>query len=227
VSALKQKYIVSDVLSENRKEENTFYKVKNFEEVYKLGKTYFDDYKNGIKCFAIASTGYGDSQQRTALGIASLFDSLIKIKICIVSDNLNRGIFKEFVEKSTEVELKLDEDISVLTYQFYSHFTFVDLRKISMLAHNFDQPRKIFKKLKDHYDVIFYDVPDLDSIRDDFSIYFSMVQTFDSVSIIVAQNISSEIEVNEVRDFFTAYGISLKGLVIDQVGEEKKSWRFK
>ena len=44
---------------------------------------------------------------------------------------------------------------------------------------------------------------------------------FDCLSIIVAQAISRKEDIEELRSFFTGYGINLKGLLIDKNGKEK------
>lgn len=205
--------------------DKVFYKVSNFEEAYRLGKSFYDDFCKGIKCFGICSTGYQDSQQRSIMGISSLFDSLEDLNIAIISDNLHGGPFRQFIKKAKRVNVRVTENIYIIAYRFYNHFTFIDLNSIRKIDKAVQTSRVIFSELKDSFDVLFYDVPELETLHENFSSYFSMIKTFDSISIILAKNVSSEKEVRELSEFFETYGISLKGLMVDSIGDKTKKWR--
>src|SRR4051812_7470874 len=76
-------------LIETKKNKPTdfFYRVSNPGELAKIGQSYLEDFKTGIKSFAISSTNYKASQQRTVLALASYFDHLYDMKILIISDS--------------------------------------------------------------------------------------------------------------------------------------------
>ena len=53
-------------------------------------------------------------------------------------------------------------------------------------------------------------------------IYYPMIMNFDCLSIIVAQALSKKEDIEELRSFFSGYGINLKGLIVDKNSKEKE-----
>ena len=80
--------------SKQKKGNRYFYKVSNHHELYKIGASFYADYTDGMKSFAISSTGYPQSQQNSILGLASFFDHKDDLRIAIISDNLKEGSSK-------------------------------------------------------------------------------------------------------------------------------------
>jgi len=194
-----------------------FYKVSNHHELYRVGASFLADYKKGVKSFAISSVGYQTSQQRTILGLASFFDHQQELKICILSDNLYLGAFKEIVQASLPREMQLKESKTpMLVYGFYGHFDFIDINALvetgCSAGVNF---REFLDELLDQFDVIFWDVPELHRIQSEREQFFPLVMRFESLSIIVAKGQTERGELEEVRSFFMGYGINLKGLLLD------------
>ena len=83
-------YIEEEIVK--KKKNKYFYKVRNHHELFKIGSSFYNDFKMGVKSFAISSTGYPQSQQNSILGLASFFDHKEDVRIGIVSNNLNQGI---------------------------------------------------------------------------------------------------------------------------------------
>ena len=194
-----------------------FYKVSNHHELYRVGASFLQDFKKGVKSFAISSVGYQTSQQRTILGLASFFDHQEDLKICIISDNLYLGAFKEIVQASLPRELNLTESKSpVLVYGFYGHFDFIDMNSLVELGCgpnvNFNE---FLDELVEKFDVVFWDVPELHRIQSEREQFFPIVMRFESLSIIVAKGHTGREELEEIRSFFMGYGINLKGLLLD------------
>jgi len=226
--------------SENSKEfkniNKYFYKVSNHHELFKIGRSYYEDYKSkGIKSFAISSTGYQDSQQKSILGLASFFDHKEKMKIGIISDNLFDGTFKELLQASELAEVVVDEGIPPLNiYSFYTHFDFLDLKQIVDLVNDnsISDYDEVLDKIVGVYDIVFWDVPDLHKIQRNSEKYFPVIMKFESLSIIVSQQLSSAKDIEEVKSFFLGYGINLKGLLLGneiEKGDPKEKrpwWRF-
>lgn len=212
--------------SEAKKRSNRyFYKVSNHHELFKIGSSFFEDYKRGVKSFAVGSTGYQASQQNSILGLASFFDHKEEVKIGIVSDNLKKGAFSEIVSISKKSKLELGENEEPCTvYSFYKHFDFFDLDELLTISNNestlsYDE---VFDSLVDEYDIVFWDVPDLRKIKKDSEKYFPVIMKFESLSIIVAQSLSNSGDIKEIQNFFMGYGINLKGLLFDTKQKEKE-----
>lgn len=222
VLKLKQDQVIEEKRPRRKKTSNRyFYKVKNHHELFKIGKSFLDDYYKGVKCFAISSTGYQTSQQKSILGVASFFDHEEDVKIAIVSDNLVHGVFKEIIFAAQPGEISLvDNSVSCEAYHFYDHFDFINLDQLLQKgkqeqnenAATFDE---IFDDIINRYDVIFWDVPELHKIQKESELYFPMIMRFDSLSIVVAPGTSDAKNIQVIRNFFQDYGINLKGLLFD------------
>ena len=210
-----------DIKEKKRPLSPYFYRVQNHHELFKIGSSFFNDFMSGVKSFAISSTGYQSSQQRSILGIASYFDHQEDVKIGIVSDNLYLGAFRDIVKSSTKIDLNfstLETGFEVST--FYNHFDFIDLNNIIALGSQLDSDYEDFlDELMDMYDVIFWDVPELYKLQAEKEIFFPIVMKFESLSIIVAKSNSHTEEVADIKSFFLGYGINLKGLLLDSKKE--------
>jgi hypothetical protein len=215
-----------------------FYKVSNHLELFKIGKSFYEDYKNGYKSFAISSTGYHTSQQQTILGLASFFDhSREKLNVLIISDNIFDGTYKEVISSSTLNELKFGHgNLSCEVHSFYDHFDFLDLHALAekRQGDEYGDYDTILEMLFEGYDIILWDVPELNLLKECPDVYFPVITRFDCLSIVVSNNVSRTKDVEQICDFFSSYGLSLKGLLIDSIAlkekaneeksEKKKSW---
>ena len=207
--------------SKKKKVNRYFYKVTNHHELFKIGRSFYKDYLSGVKSFAITSTGYQGSQQNSILGLASFFDHKEEnLKIAIISDNLYLGAFKDIVAISQKHYVPLFKDgKDCEVVGFYGHFDFVDLTNLLDYANDCETEAydEIFDSVVDHYDIVFWDVPELHKIQKNSEKYFPVIMKFESLSIIVAQSLSSAADVEEIKNFFLGYGINLKGLLLDSV----------
>ncbi len=199
-------------------EKTEFYKVSNHHEVYRVGASYLADYVDGIKSFAISSLGYQASQQRMILGLASYFENKKKMKIGIISDNLFLGAFKTVVQSSKVIEVSGGgKTPMILVHRFHEHFDFLDLNELIEQAKSpgvdfYD----LLKEVMSLFDLVFWDVPELHKIETSRVQYFPIVKCFESLSIIVAKGYTRREEVTQIRNFFSGYGINLKGLLLDE-----------
>jgi hypothetical protein len=214
--------------SNNKKKKSNryFYKVSNHHELFKIGRSFYNDYMAGVKSFAITSTGYQTSQQKTILGLASFFDHKEDLKIGIISDNLNQGAFKDIVSISKTVQYDyFGPDKSIEIKSFYNHFEFLDLLEILKLANDRElgEYDDVFDQIVDLYDIVFWDVPELHNIQIDSEKYFPVIMKFESISIIVAQSLTKRSDVEDIKKFFLGYGINLKGLLLEEKTSLEKS----
>lgn len=210
-----------------KKSNKYFYRVSNHHELFKIGRSFYTDYMSGVKSFAITSTGYQTSQQKSILGLASFFDHKEDMKIGIISDNLNVGSFKDIVSISKKVSMDLfDFDHNVTIHSFYNHFEFIDMNELLGIANDGSivDYEEVFDNIIDMYDVVFWDVPELHNIQQQSERYFPVIMKFESISIIVAQSLSKKSDIDDIKRFFLGYGINLKGLLLEErTSEENKN----
>jgi hypothetical protein len=227
-------------IQQNKKKKSNryFYKVSNHHELFKIGRSFYMDYMSGIKSFAISSTGYQTSQQKTILGLSSFFDHKDDVKIGIISDNLFEGAFKDVVSLSRKINNeRYGHQFPITIYDFFSHFEFIDLNQLLELCNNphLAEYDEILDFIVGLYDVVLWDVPELHKIKMDSERYFPIIMKYESISIIVAQSLSKQSDIEEIKKFFLGYGINLKGLLLEEKttfdkskdkneGDEKKPW---
>jgi hypothetical protein len=223
---------------EKNNKNNYFYKVANHSELYKLGSSYLEDFKAGLKSFTISSTGYFNSQQKTILGLASYFDHYDDLKIAIISNNLFNGYFQEIIENSESREIELvGSDYNLNFFSFHHHFDFIDLNIILDIPNkrdDIDYEVRI-NDIISYYDIIFWDMPDLKLIQEDPEGYYPAIQSFDSLSIIASQSATKSEEIDQIKEFFESYNIGIKGLLFDpfqtvakdeKIGKKKAWWKI-
>jgi hypothetical protein len=198
-----------------------FYKVSNHLELFKIGNSFLQDYKSGYKSFAISSTGYHTSQQQTILGIASFFDhDKEPLNILIISDNIFDGTYKDVISASTLNNIDFGMDFGGCeVHSFYEHFDFLDLQAFSKKQDeselgNYEQ---VLDLLFNNYDIVLWDVPELQMLEKAPKVYFPVITRFDCLSIVVSNNSSKSKDVEKICNFFSSYGLSLKGLLIDSI----------
>lgn len=202
-----------------KKSNRYFYKVSNHHELFKIGRSFYSDYLAGVKSFAITSTGYQTSQQKTILGLASFFDHKEDLKIGIISDNLRQGAFKDIVSISKNIAYDYwGKDKVINIKSFYNHFEFIDLDELLSLSSDSDLAEydEVFDQIVDLYDIVFWDVPELHKVQIDSEGYFPVIMKFESISIIVAQSLTKKSDIEDIKKFFLGYGINLKGLLLEE-----------
>lgn len=230
MSTAKKLEIVSDntVINKSQPDQlaSYFYKISNHEELFKIGKGFLQEFRNGIKSFAFTSTGYKNSQQRTILGLCCFFDQNTDYKIAVISDNLHQGIFSELVESSEQNSYSLEGGEDTIQYcSFHHHFDFINYSEFNKFYNNhvFTKNFEVeVQKILDKYDLVFWDIPDMERIKLNPHFHFRISHLYQSMTVIISQNNTSGKEVESVKNFFGSYNISLNGVLFDTSSVEMK-----
>jgi hypothetical protein len=208
-----------------------FYRISNYEELFRVGKGFFEEAKKGVKNFAFTSTGYKNSQQRTILGLCCYFDQNANYKIAIVSDLLTQGIFSELIDTSTPETYKLENGEDSIHYKsFHHHFDFFDYSEFSkfydnhLYTNNFDEE---IKKVLSNYDVVFWDIPEMENMKNHPHFHYRISHLYESLTVIVSHVNTSGKQVESIKNFFSNYNINLNGVLFDVTSPEKKQPRKK
>ncbi len=208
-----------------KKRTKFFYHVENHQELFRIGASYLADFEAGIKNFAIGSTGYHTSQQKTIMGLASFFDHQKDLKIAIVTESLNDNFFGEIVNKEKCHEVYICDEISFNVTTFHNHFDFILLDELLInekRAEDDEEMEELLDGFIESYDLIFWDVPEMHKIQTSSQLYYPMLERFESLSLIVAQSLSKKEEVDHTVSFFSDYGVTLKGLLMDENKSNEK-----
>lgn len=208
-----------------------FYQVSNPGELTRIGQSFLADFKSGVKSFAISSTDYKSAQQRTVLALACYFDHLFDLKILIISDSLHKGIFTDvMVEKTTENYKIPNTSKTIELNHFHHHFDLVelaDLLHINKSAKPSFEFENAVQNLIKEYDVVFWDTPTINTYKQNPTSYNQTLTYFESLTIIVAQNVTYSKDINELKDYFSSFGVNIKGVLFDTLQMEKdkkKKW---
>lgn len=208
-----------------------FYKISNHDELTRIGKNLCLDVDRGIKNFAFTSTGYKNSQQRTILGLCCFMDQAASYKVAIISDNLSIGVFTDLVDSSILKSYHLSNKEDFVKYKsFRHHFDFIDYSEFFKYFGSPDYAKSFDDEVKavlSHYDVVLWDIPEMETIKKHSNFHYRMSQFYQSMTIVVSSNGSSVKDVDFIKKFFGNYNIHLKGVLFDTSNLKKESGRKK
>jgi len=187
-------------------ENKTYYRIANPDQLAVIGASFLDEFNQGVKSFAIASTNYKSSQQRTVLGVASYFDHLFDLRILIISDSPYRGVFADVVNASSVENVSFPGcGARTEVHRFFHHFDLIDLGKALNGNSNIGM-------ILESYDIVLWDTPVLSSKPKSREVYEKIAAYFDSLSIIVSPQASNPKDLKEISSHFGGYGINVNGL---------------
>ncbi len=195
------------------------YHLENFEDIFRTGHQLWLEHENGIRSFAMLSTGYQTSQQKAIIGLASYFD-LKRIskfeKIAIISHHLKQGIFAEFMPECQS---------EGACHHFYHHFDFIDW---DLLLRNSSQgffSEEALTEFLSEYSVILWDMPELGFIEKKANAYLPFLRRMESLCILSARGGNKREELDHIASYLKDYGFNLKHLCSHH-SEKKKNVLF-
>lgn len=209
-----------------------FSRISNHDELFRVGKRFMAEFKNGTKSFAITSTGYKNSQQRTILAIVCYFDYIDQYRIAVISDHLKHGVFEELIKESQPKSYQLGHFGDQVNYQsFQHHVDFIDYSELQrvydehMYSKTFDFE---IKSILDHYDVVLWDVPEMDKMKLNLQFNYRLSHFYESLTMIVSPHASSGSKVDKVKKFFNNFNVNMSGILLEtsSVLDQPKKKRF-
>ncbi|EQC52664.1 hypothetical protein, partial [Bacteriovorax sp. DB6_IX] len=63
-------------------------------------------------------------------------------------------------------------------------------------------------------DVVLWDLPDLKEMDNKKEVFYPVIRSLESVSLIVKTNYSKYAELHKIKDYFEKYKVPFKGLVL-------------
>ncbi|MFA6236660.1 MAG: hypothetical protein WC635_04960 [Bacteriovorax sp.] len=208
-----------------------FYKIVNHEELFKIGKGLLLEVEKGVKNFAFTSTGYKNSQQRTILGLCCFFDQNASYKICIVSDHLSQGVFKDLIDSSSLNSYSIGSGEDIVKYKsFHHHFDFIDYSELSKFYGNHLYTKTFdaeVASILSRYDIILWDIPEMEKMKQNPHFHYRVSHFYESLTVIVSQSTSSGKQVEFIKNFFSNYNINLNGVLFDTSSLKERPKRRK
>lgn len=208
-----------------------FHRIANHAELFRVGMGFLTEVKKGVRNFAFSSVGDRQSQQKTILGVCCYFDQNVDYKIAIISDHLSQGLFGELFNLSTPESYSMSNGEDTVHYKsFHNHFDFIDYSEFSQFYGNHLYTKNFeaeVKKVLEGYDLVFWDVPDMATIKSNPHFHYRISQLYQSMTIIVSATETSGKEVEAAKKFFGDYNIKLNGVLFDATGLTDKTARKK
>lgn len=211
----------------NRSGHGYYYRAKDHVELFKVGSSFLKDFRSGLKSFSFSSIGLKEEREKSVLGILSFFNYHEDVNICVITPSLKDSYYSRIATKAKKREAQVfDED---LHYEFYTGdgFEVIEYNEFKRIerkitAYNFED---FLDFILDSFDIVLWDLPDIEILDSNKEVYFPIVRSLDNVSFIVGKNVSKISEINEMISYFKRYQIPIKGLLFSDSpnkGEAKK-----
>lgn len=202
------------------RKKSLLFEIENHQELFALGRTFLPDISKGVQSFGFSSLGYEMSQKRTVLGLACFINYKNLGKVAIVSDSFENNIFSNLVQHSRVKSVDVGGAENCEIHDFADSF---DLIEMSTLLQTKSLERMHgLEGILQNYDLVLWDLPPWYKLQKSSQVYLSIISCVESLSIVVAPSLSKNEEIKRAKKFFGDYGISLKGFVLDNRGDEEQ-----
>ena len=200
----------------NKSLSKLYYKVKNHIELFKLGDSYLRDFNRGIKSLAFNSSGMKGEREKTVLGVTSFLNYNAKITVTVVTDDLQKTLYHNHIQDLEEVKKPiLGEDASYTCYATQG-VEFVEFSEICDVMYQLGNTS--FEEFVDQFvegaDVVLWDLPELKEMDNKKEVFYPVIRSLESVSLVVKANESKYTDLHQVKDYFEKYKVPFKGLVL-------------
>jgi hypothetical protein len=188
-----------------------FFRIRNNSEIFKLGKSFLDDYTEGKRCFGFSANGNKKMMVNTLYGIGSFFnfychtralifcsdDELIGLKKLVDLDQ--KVVYDELLEG--DYELWESEGITVIPYSVFAE-------------KSLDKAYDFIDKLAKLSGIVFCTTPENKKILNEIELYFQVFQRVDNFSCIIAKEKTKLREIYKTLAFLKNYKVSVKGVIV-------------
>jgi len=191
-----------------------YYRVKEHNELFKLGTAFYRDMESGLKSFAFTNINTVEEQQKTILGIASYFTYHIKSNITIITTDFNSSYYAKTDKNFSVKEMNLGE--YAVSCFACSDLTIINFSELAKVREIFNEPdiEPIISSVVDSAEIIIWDLPQVGEMAQRSEIFFPISRTIDNTSIVVAPNRSKMKDIVRARNHFDKYEIKIKGLIL-------------
>lgn len=200
-----------------RQKNSYFFRAKDGPALFKLGSSFYENYKSGIKFFSFSNIQSHEAQKSSILGIASFIHYHDNVRILIVCPEMKNSMFAGFSadENKTTVSAQTIENFqySIFCHEGLNYLEISEIKERCNQAEIKDQVYVLENILTD-YDVVLFDLPDTREMKAEYEIYFSVLQLVQNVSIIVGLGKSNFTEIRSLQDFFENYKVKVNGVIL-------------
>lgn len=220
----KVEYERHTLLKKKGKQHNGYYyRAKDHVELFKTGSSYLKDFKDGEKNFSFISVGLDDVREKTVFGVASFFNYHSDCRVGIVTDHFEKSFYHQFIgDLEKEQRNIVDEELGfhVFVGNGFEIIEFANLKNVERKIKDNDFEAFV-EKLVDSYDLILWDLPDLEALKSNKELFFPVIRILDNVSMIVSENTTKFKDMQTIMDYFRRYQIRVKGMLYHRAKNEK------
>jgi hypothetical protein len=202
-----------------------YYRAKDHMELFKVGSSFLKDFKSGLKNFSVIGHEMNEEREKTVFGLASYFNyHTEETDVAIITSEFQNSFYSNFLGDLEQRDRAVfDED---LTYKFFigrgfELIEFSELRKVERKLKNYDF-EYFLDDLSDRFDIVLWDIPDIDTLDKNKELFFPIIRTLDNVSIVVKENHSKIGNINEIINYFKRYQVKIKGLLFAKSSNKKE-----
>ncbi len=200
-------------------ERSFFFRALDDRRLYKLGDSFYRDFKAGKRSFGFGHVNSGDAQKRSILGVASFIKYFDDLKILVVTDKMEGTFFAPFKTQGRSLaapSLARVDLRSEVTDAYGVHY--LELHRL-IEDHKVDSGKRVpamIKSIMEDYDLVLVDLPPEKERKDQYNVYLPFLQALDHVTLSISLRESRFSEIQEMKDYFASYKIPIKGTVIDR-----------
>ena len=207
----------------NLKYSTIFYNFKNHQQLIKIGNSYWEDYNNGERNFAVTTIKDPLQAAKTLVGLGSYFQ--FKWNTVPLIMTINMDVYFEyfgennFHKKVSKISRYYREHYEYYVFQGIEFVAINDLFYLSKIFPSFSYSY-LLNRVAEERDLVLWDIPPIQNIKDASEIFSPVMFTFKRVSIIVSTSQDTYQEIDETKEYFDSYGLTIKGLMVN----EKQDW---
>lgn len=200
-----------------RQKNSYFFRAKDGPALFKLGNSFYENYKSGTKYFSFSNIQSSEAQKSSILGIASFIHYHDNVRILIVCPEMKDSMFAGFAaeENRTTASAKA---IKNFHYDTFCHegLNYLEISEIKERCKEAEIKDQVFvlENMLNEYDVVFFDLPATREMKAEYEIYFSVLQLVQNVSIIVELGKSNFTEIKTLQEFFENYKVKVNGVIL-------------
>lgn len=201
-----------------RQKNSFFFRASDSENLFKVGNNFHLQYQAGVKYFGFHQLASQEAQQRTILGIASLIYYFEDIRILILTPDMSTNFFTQFRASGTAVEIPFSSAPGK-SVSGYAHegITYLEVGELSRRVAEAELTvESSLQAIYQDFDLVLIDLPGSEAQKKEFGTYFPILQSLENVTLILGFDRVSFSMITEARNYFTNYGIAVKGCVVDK-----------
>lgn len=200
----------------NKSLSKLYYRVKNHIELFKLGDSYLRDFNRGVKSLAFHSCTNSEEREKTVLGVSSFLNYNAKITVTVITDNLKKSLYHEHIKELEEIKKNIENETVTYTSYVTQGVEFVEFSELCDVMYQLGNTsfEDFIESFIENSDVVLWDLPNLIEMDNKKELYYPVIRSIESVSIVVETNESKYKEITNAKDYFDKYKVPFKGFVI-------------